>query len=136
MSSPVSSYRQLEVWKLGMATAAKVYQLTERFPRGERFGLTAQIRRAVASVPANVAEGNVRSTRRDYASFVSIARGSAVEATTFILLAVDLGFVKGEDASESLALLDRLDRMLYSLRRRLLEPRKRESGSGESGMGE
>src|SRR5687768_11047921 len=72
----VRDYRELEVWRLAMDLSEAVYRLTRKFPKTEEYRLTSQLLRAVVSIPANLAEGNARSTRKDYARFVSIARGS------------------------------------------------------------
>ena len=79
--------------------------------------MTSQLRRAVLSIPANIAEGNARATRRDYAPFVSIATGSSAEAETILLAAVRLGFVTQSDVADLLRKLERIGRMLRSLRR-------------------
>jgi len=89
----ISSHRELEVWQMAMDLVVEVYRLSARLPGDERYRLTAQITRAAASVPANIAEGNARSTRRDYANFLSVAKGSLMETETFLILAVRLGYI-------------------------------------------
>ncbi len=76
-----------------MGLARAVYKLTERFPRGEEFGLVSQIRRAAVSVPSNIAEGRGRMTDKSFAVFLSQARGSLFELQTQVELASELGFV-------------------------------------------
>ena len=71
--SGIQSYRDLKVWQQAMDLAEACYHLTRRFPREEIYGLTPQIRRAAASIPANIAEGNGRDTRREYIQFLRIA---------------------------------------------------------------
>jgi len=105
-----------------MDLVVDIYRVSAAFPRDERFGLTSQIRRAAASVPANIAEGNSRSTRKDYAAFVSIAKGSLAETETFLLLAIRLGYTTEARVTAELALLTRVSKMLRSLRARLLAP--------------
>ncbi len=104
-----------------MDLAVEIYRLSSAFPRTEMYRLTSQITRAAASVPANIAEGNARSTRRDYASFVSIAKGSLMETETFLLLSVRLGYVPAKEASPALGQIVQISKMLTSLRNRLLE---------------
>jgi four helix bundle protein len=118
--SGISSHRQLEVWNLSMDLVVEVYRLSSRFPADERFGLTSQVRRAAASVPANIAEGNSRSTRKDYAAFVSIAKGSLAETETYLLIAVRLSYLGEAQVASTLALVTRISKMLQSLRTRLL----------------
>ena len=91
------------------------------FPRGEKFRLTAQVTRAVTSVAANIAEGNARGTRKDYAHFVSVARGSLAETGTFLLLAIRLGYVDSSQTAPVLTLVTEIGKMLTSLRSRLLD---------------
>jgi four helix bundle protein len=104
-----------------MDLSVEVYRLSASFPRDERFRLTSQITRAVTSVPANIAEGNARGTRKDYAQFVSIARGSLAETETFLLLALRLGYVAESRAAPALALATEVGKMLNSLRSRLAD---------------
>ena len=81
----VKSYRDLTVWQKAMQLAAAVYRLTSEMPKQEEYRISAQMIRASTSVPANIAEGNGRGTRKDYAHFISIARGSLFELETFVL---------------------------------------------------
>ena len=69
----VESHRGLVVWQKAMDLAVEIYRLTAKFPASENYRLVSQITRAVASVPANIAEGNARGTRKDYANFLAIA---------------------------------------------------------------
>ncbi len=88
----MKTHHDLDVWRDGVALVKAVYALTQGFPADERFGLTAQLRRAAVSVPSNIAEGAARASRKDFARFVSMARGSLAEAETQLLIAVELGF--------------------------------------------
>ncbi len=78
----IESYRDLIVWQQGMELAADVYRVVKLLPKTEEYRLTSQLLRAAASVPANLAEGHARGTRKDYAHYVSIARGSLAEIET------------------------------------------------------
>lgn len=88
----LQNYRELEVWQQSMEFVTNVYSLTRSFPAEEKYGLTSQLRRAAASIPANIAEGYGRSHRGDYVRFLSIARGSLCEVETFLILASRLGY--------------------------------------------
>jgi len=109
----LSSGRRL--WDLAVIT----YELARTFPRSEQYGLISQVTRAAASVPANIAEGRARSTARDYAHFLHIARGSLAETETYIELAVRLRYISQEAASTAMTLADEVGRMLLGLQRRL-----------------
>ncbi len=119
--SEVRSYRDLVVWQKGMELAEEAYKLAKLMPRNEEYRLTSQLLRAAVSVPANIAEGNSRGTRRDYAHFISIARGSVAEVETFLQLAVRCDLVKPDHVQAALSLADELGRMLNVLRQRLAE---------------
>ena len=93
-SGGIRSYRDLEVWRRGMDFATEVYRLVKLMPKAEEYRLTAQVLRAAASVPANIAEGHMRGSKKDYARFVSISRGSLAEAETFLMLAIRAGLLK------------------------------------------
>jgi four helix bundle protein len=85
----MQSHRDLDVWKLAMELARDVYKLARLMPKQEEYRLTGQMIRAAVSIAANIAEGHARATRKDYTHFVSIAKGSAAELETLLLLAVD-----------------------------------------------
>jgi len=92
----VSDYRTLETWQKAHQLALTVYAATASYPGSERFGLTAQTRRAVVSVPSNVAEGAGRDSDRDFARFVAIATASSNEVEYQLLLARDLGYLSDD----------------------------------------
>ena len=118
----VKSYRDLDVWQSGMDLATECYRLARLMPKTEEFRITSQLLRAAASVPANLAEGWMRATRKDYAHFVSIARGSVAEVETFLLLAVRADLLSAPAAEPAMSLADRLGRQLTVLRTRLAKP--------------
>lgn len=88
------SYRDLIVWQKAMALVTDNYRVTQSFPNNEMYGLTSQLRRAAVSVPSNVAEGQGRSSDREFALFISHALGSLMEVETQILIAQDLGYIE------------------------------------------
>ncbi len=118
----MSGYTELQIWHRAMDLAALVYDVARGMPKSEQFGMISQVTRAVASVPANIAEGYQRGTRKDYARFIGIARGSLAETQTFLLLAVRVGHLSQDDVDPSLAAADELSRMLTRLKRRLDGP--------------
>jgi carbamoyl-phosphate synthase large subunit len=104
-----------------MGLAREVYQLTRAFPPDERFGITAQLRRAAIAVPSDIAEGNIRSSRRDYLRFVDMARGTVAEIETQLILASELEMGRREDVEHALARTESLGRMLTRLRASLTD---------------
>ena len=112
-------YRKLAVWTKAHALTLQLYAETARFPREEVYGLTSQLRRAVSSIPANIAEGCGRNSDRELARFLLIAMGSANEAEYHLLLAKDLGYF-GNGNYESLNTnLAEVKRMMSGLLARL-----------------
>ncbi len=114
------SYRDLRVWQQAMDVAAEVYRMTENFPRRETFGLTQQVRRAVISVASNIAEGQGRTSPREFRYFLGLARGSLLEAETQLLLSCKLGYVAQPAVTAMLkhsgAVHGMLNRLMDSLR--------------------
>ena len=82
----VQSYRDLIVWQKAMDLAVEIYRLTADFPPCETYRLVSKITRSAASVPANIAEGHARATRKDFANFLAIAKGSLMETETLLML--------------------------------------------------
>jgi len=105
-------HHELRVWQDAMALVAKLYTLTSDFPKDERFGLTAQMRRAAVSVPSNIAEGAARGTRKDFLRFLMFARGSLSELDTQARIAGSLGFC---DPGKLVVEIERLQASLGSL---------------------
>ena len=106
-------YRSLIVWQKSMQFSKQVYRLIEQFPSTEKYALSDQVRRAVVSVPSNIAEGCGRASNRDYAHFLSIARGSLYETMTQLEIAQSLGYIDSIEEVEDLA--SEISRMLTSL---------------------
>jgi four helix bundle protein len=98
---PVRSYKDLEVWQKAMQFAEDCDRATEKFPRDETYGMTAQIRRAAISIPANIAEGYGRDQTGSFIQFLRIAQGSAREIETRLILAARVGLLR-EDARDRL----------------------------------
>ena len=103
----IKSYRDLEVWSLGMEVATRVYRLTGRFPAEERFGLTNQLRRASVSIPSNIAEGHARQHRKEFVQFLHVSLGSLAEIETQLELAVRFGYGRDENLDRTVKLLGR-----------------------------
>jgi len=110
-------YSKLEVWRRSHQLVLALYRCTDSLPVTERYGLTAQLRRAASSVPTNIAEGSKRATPSDYAHFLNIAEGSLSETEYLLLLSRDLGYVSHDVARNYLAEVAELLRMLHALRK-------------------
>ena len=90
-------FHKLVIWEKSHQLTLDIYKLTQQFPKEELFGLTSQIRRAISSVPTNIAEGCGRETNKDFAHFLQISIGSACEIEYQLLLAHDLNYITDED---------------------------------------
>jgi len=112
----VKGFENLEVWQIGRDLVLKVYALTASLPQSEAFGLTAQIKRAALSVPANIAEGFGRYHYMDKARFYLNARGSLYELKSHLLIARDLRYLKkSQPVADVLTLVDDLGVKLNNL---------------------
>ena len=119
MASEITSYRDLGVWQRGIDLTLVAYGLAQRLPSSERYELSAQIRRAATSIPANVAEGHERRGK-GYLHHVRIALGSLAELETHVEVARRLGFLTDADLAALIKETAPLGRMLHGLRRSLV----------------
>jgi four helix bundle protein len=113
------SYRDLVGWQRAMQLSRASYAVARRLPDWETFGLASQIRRASASVPAQIAEGHGSAYRGEFPRFLSIAQGSLTEPETHLLLCVEVDYLRREAVAEPLGLADETGRMVRALRRTL-----------------
>ncbi|WP_365685407.1 four helix bundle protein [Ruminococcus sp.] len=95
-------FQNLIVWQRAMELVEEIYRLIKFLPKEETYALSDQMRRAVVSIPSNIAEGAGRKTNSDFAHFLVIARGSRYELETQILICIRLGFIKEEQAARAL----------------------------------
>lgn len=119
INKSTGSYRDLMVWQKSVDLVIEVYKLTEDFPSSELYGLTSQMRRAVVSIPANIAEGRRRGTRKDYRQFLLYAYGSGSELETFLEIAKRLSFASNLDYSKTDKLLLEIMKMLNTMTAKL-----------------
>jgi four helix bundle protein len=115
----MKNFRELKVWKKGHELTLAVYKTTARFPQEERYGLTSQIRRASASVPANIAEGCGRGSDAELARFLRIAAGSANELEYHLLLANELEMLNSSEHKRLTKQVTEVKRMLTSFIKKL-----------------
>jgi len=92
-NSKIKSFEDLEIWQLSHNAVLKVYETTKFFPKKEYFVLTQQLLRSAISIPANIAEGMGRYSRKEFIQYLIIARGSIEESRYYIILAKDLGYI-------------------------------------------
>lgn len=111
----IQSHRDLIVWQKSMDQAVAAYRLTASFPSDERYGLTSQIRRAAASVPANIAEGYGRESPGAYAQQLRVAQGSLKELETHVELAQRIALITSDTSAVHLKSADEIRRMLRAL---------------------
>jgi four helix bundle protein len=117
----IKTYRDLYAWQVGMGAVSLTYELTASFPVEERYGLVSQMRRAAVSIPSNVAEGQGVKQIRWSLRHISTAIGSSLELETQLEAAVRLGFVPRERTKTLADSLDRVQKLLYGLRREKLQ---------------
>jgi len=113
---------KLIVWEKAVQLCTAIYDLTQKFPREERYGLTNQLRRASVSIPGNIAEGYGRGTRDQYKQFLSIALGSCMELQTQLTIAVRLGFLEPSDYEKVEMLASEVGKMLSAILNKLRWP--------------
>ena len=114
-----NSHRELIVWRKSIDLAAETYRAARALPLIERFGLAQQMRGAAVSISGNIAEGKGRYQSRDYARFLSVARGSARELDSHFAIARKLDYLGDQDLEVAEHLLDEVCRMLTTLMRRI-----------------
>jgi four helix bundle protein len=116
---PIRSHKDLVVWKKGIRLCKDIYELTEKFPKSETYGISSQMRRAAISIPSNIAEGRSRGTRKDFIQFLRIALGSASELETQIEIAKQLAGTEEYRYKEIEILLDEVSRMTMGMIKKL-----------------
>ena len=109
------AFRDLMVWQRSMDLVERIYEISAAFPRDERFGLTAQIRRAAVSVPSNIGEGSRRKRRKAFLNHLAIALGSQAEVEVRLEIAQRLRFVKMADYKQTQIAVEEIGRMLNGL---------------------
>ena len=115
----VKSYRELVVWQKSMRTVEETYRLVRLLPSEERYALSDQMRRAAVSIPSNIAEGQARSSTKEFVNFLSIARGSLAELETQLMICVRLKYLQQSQIEPVMDLCSEVGRMLNGLIGRL-----------------
>ena len=109
------NYRDLIAWQKAMDLVEMIYKATENFPKEEIYGLTAQIRRAAISIPSNIAEGQGRTSKKEFQNFLSIAHGSVREVETQVLIAQRLLYLPDDEVETVLKLAAEVGRLINGL---------------------
>jgi four helix bundle protein len=117
----MAGHRDVIAWQRGMELAVGCYRLAAALRRNKHGSLASQLQRAAVSVPANIAEGKGRGSKREYARFLTVALGSLREVETLIEIAVRVGAVKAAKCARLLEISDETGRVTYSLRKSLLK---------------
>jgi four helix bundle protein len=132
----MKSYKELEVWRRGVHLVTEVYKITRKFPPEGRDGLTSQIQRAGASVPANIAEGWGRSSTKESLMFLRSARGALLELETHFIIARNFFYVEQEELVRIQKEIESIGMMINRLIESLQKARIPESGLRIPGTGE
>ena len=117
----VQSYKDLIVWQKSMKLVTDVYSLTKQLPKEEIYALSTQMRRAVISIPSNIAEGQKRKSQKEFCNFLSIARGSLGELETQLLICVQLNYLSEQQINNATNLCEEISKMLNALIEKISE---------------
>ena len=112
-------HKKLDVWLKSIDLVQNIYEITKSFPKAEDYGLTSQIRRSAVSIPANIAEGAARQTKKEFIQFLHTAQGSLSELDTHMEIALKLGYVKESFVQEIAVSMNDIDKMITGLRKSL-----------------
>ena len=112
-------YRKLNVWIKAKQLCLYTYDITKKFPKEELYALTSQIRRAVISIPSNIAEGCAKNSLKEQLRFIEISCGSYYELTTQMEIAKDINYINDKQYEEFLKVADDLGRLLFGYKKSL-----------------
>lgn len=108
-------HKKLEVWKAGMKLTSDIYECVNKFPDSEKYGLVSQMKRASVSIPANIAEGAARQTKKEFRQFLFIARGSLSELDTHLELSFNLNLIENDVFNDLANQINKVNAMLNGL---------------------
>ena len=115
----VRNYKELIVWQKAMEVAEQAYRLVKLLPKEETYALSDQIRRSAISISSNIAEGQARNSSKEFMKFLSIAKGSAAELETQLLLAVRIGYLTESDITPTIYLIVEVTKIINTLHSKL-----------------
>lgn len=119
MGNAVKSFLDLIVWQKSHSLTLDIYQITNKFPSVEKYGVISQLRRAAYSVPSNIVEGHTRNSTKEFVHFLSIAQGSLNELKYFLILSRDLNFIDLNEYNNLNIKADEISKMLYMMKEKL-----------------
>lgn len=112
-------FKELKVWQKSIELVKEVYSLVKFLPSEEKYDLSSQMRRAVVSIPSNIAEGNSRNTKKEYMSFLGIARGSNSEIWTQLIICNELKYLTEEQTEKAIILCQEISKMINAMIKKL-----------------
>lgn len=115
------AHRKLDVWKKSLEFAKDIYEVTKKYPQSEIYGLISQIKRAVVSIPSNIAEGAARKGKKEFLQFINVAQGSISELDTQLELSLMLEYISKDQYDKLMHDLKTISKMLFGLSRSLRE---------------
>lgn len=115
MGNGIRNFKDLAIWKRSIGLAKEIYLISETFPKTELYGLTNQLRRAVISIPSNIAEGHRRKYTKEFSQFLHIALGSLAEVDTLLVLAIELKFTQQDKTHPLQKEIEELSKMINAL---------------------
>jgi four helix bundle protein len=117
-------FEKLQVWNEARAMVKTIYHVTEKYPAGEKYGLSSQMRRAAVSVVSNIAEGSGRTSLKDQAHFYQLAFSSLIELLNQLIISSDLGFISEQQLSDIRPDIQKISNKLNALRNSVLNKSK------------
>lgn len=121
-------FRKLDIWKNGITIVTQVYELSEKLPLNEKFGLRSQITRAAVSIPSNIAEGS-RNSEVEFKRFLEIAMGSLFELETQLIITEELKFIKSSELELTFILIQKEAKMINSLIQKIKRAKSQKTNS-------
>lgn len=119
MEDKIRSFKDLKIWQKGIEVVQEIYRITESFPQKELYSLTSQMRRAVVSIPSNIAEGFRRRHNKEYKQFLNIALGSCAELETQVIIARRLKYMDKSQEENLVDLITYICKMTVNLIKKL-----------------
>jgi len=113
------NFKELNSWKEAKDFSVLIYKVTSKFPSSEIYGISSQIKRAVISIPSNIAEGAGRNTAKDFSRFIAIALGSSFELETQLIIANELDYIENQKFIELIQKLNKIQKMLVNFQKYL-----------------